>query len=103
MDRTLFALSLGLAGLILCPGTLHAAAQCAPHDDVSAQLAKQFGEVPRSMGLAQDNTVMEVYASAESGSWTITVTMPNGMTCLVAAGQNFETALPTQAAKGDPA
>lgn len=103
MDRTLFALSLGLAGLILYPGPLHAAAQCAAHDEVSAQLAKQFGEQPSSMGLAQDNTVMELYSSAENGTWTITVTLPNGMTCLVAAGQNFETVDQTKVAKGDPA
>lgn len=100
MDRTLFALSLGLAGMIACPNLLHAAPQCATHDDVSSQLAKQYGETPTSMGLAQDNTVMEVYSSAESGSWTITVTLPTGMTCLVAAGQHYESA---QVAKGDPA
>ena len=101
MDRTLFALSLGFAALLLTPGLAHAA-QCAPHDKVSADLAQQFGEQPSSMGLAQDNTVMELYASA-TGSWTLTATLPSGLTCLVAAGQNFETVTQTQAAKGDPA
>ena len=42
------------------------------------------------MGVAGGNRVMEVFASNESGSWTITVTHPNGVTCLVAAGQGFE-------------
>ena len=103
MDRTLFALSLGLAGILLLPGSLHAAAQCAPHDKVSADLAAKFGEQPTSMGLAHDNTVMELYASVTSGTWTLTATLPNGMTCLVAAGQNLETVQQTQPAKGDPA
>ena len=62
MNRTLFALSLGMAALILLPGALHAAAQCAAHDRVSAELAQKFGELPSSIGLAQDNTVMEVFA-----------------------------------------
>lgn len=103
MDRTLFAFSLGIAGLILLPQTLRAAAQCAPHDIVSADLSLKFGEQPSSMGLAQDNTVMELYSSADSGTWTITVTLPSGLTCLVASGQNFETVTQPQVAKGDPA
>ena len=103
MERTLFALSLGLAGLILLPADLHAAPQCAAHDLVAQSLANQFGEVRRSIGLARDNTVMELYAAAETGTWTLTVTLPSGLTCLVAAGDNFETTADTLPAKGDPA
>lgn len=102
MDRTLFALSLGLAGLMLLPLPAHAGVQCAPHDTVATNLATSFGEARRSMGLAQDNTVMELYA-AESGTWTLTVTLPNGMTCLVAAGTSFEATADTLPAKGNPA
>ena len=103
MERSLFALSLGLAGLILAPGALRAAPQCSAHDVVAESLANQFGEVRRSIGLAQDNTVMELYAAADTGTWTLTVTLPNGMTCLVAAGHNFETVEETLPARGDPA
>ena len=103
MERTLFALSLGLAGLILLPGALRAGPQCAAHDSVAQTLATQFGEVRRSIGLAQDNTVMELYAAADTGTWTLTVTLPTGMTCLVAAGRNFEMTADTLPAKGDPA
>lgn len=103
MDRTFFALSLGLAGLLLVP-TLGRASptQCSAHDTVAAELARQFSEQPHAIGLAQDATVMELYAS-DKGTWTLTVTLPNGMTCLVAAGDNFETVDPTRVAKGDPA
>ena len=79
------------------------AAQCAAHDVVAQNLATQFGEVRRSIGLAQDNTVMETYASAETGTWTMTLTLPNGQTCLVAAGDHFETTAATLPAEGDPA
>ncbi len=107
MDPNFFAktlgFSLGLAGLILLPGLGHAQpGQCGPHDTVAAALAKQFGEQSHAMGLAQDDTVMELYASAQSGTWTLTVTLPNGLTCLVTAGGNFETVTPTKAAKGAP-
>jgi hypothetical protein len=79
------------------------AAQCAAHDVVAQNLATQFGEVRRSIGLAEDNTVMETYASAETGTWTVTLTLPDGQTCLVAAGTHFETTAATPPAKGDPA
>ena len=102
MERTLVVMALGLAQLLLTPGLLHAAAQCAPHDKVAAELASKFAEQPTSMGLAQDNTVMELYAS-DTGTWTLTATLPNGMTCLVASGHNFETVQIRQAVKGDPA
>jgi hypothetical protein len=103
MDRSLFALSLGLAGLILLPAPLRATPQCAPHDTVATSLATGFGEARHSMGLAQDNTVMELYAAPDTGTWTLTVTMPGGMTCLVAAGKNFETVVEALPANGDPA
>jgi hypothetical protein len=52
------------------------------------------------MGLGANNAVVEVFASDASGSWTITVTMPNGLTCLVASGQAFETMADTPPAPG---
>lgn len=66
-------------------------ADCAPRERIVARLAEHFGETRRSIGLGANNAVVEVFASAESGSWTITVTAPNGQTCLVASGQAFET------------
>lgn len=66
-------------------------AQCATRDRVVERLASSFGETRRSIGLARDSAVMELFASDATGTWTITVTLPNGMTCLVASGQSFET------------
>ncbi len=62
---------------------------CASHQAITARLADIYGERRQAMGLGGNNAVVEVYASDESGSWTITVTQPGGPTCLVAAGQNF--------------
>ena len=44
--------------------------------------------------------VIEVFASEETGSWTILLTSPQGLTCLMAAGEAYETD-PEQAA-GNP-
>ena len=42
------------------------------------------------MGIGANNAIVEVFASDQTGSWTITVTAPGGLTCLVASGQAFE-------------
>ncbi|WP_443069351.1 hypothetical protein [Sulfitobacter sp. EhC04] len=63
---------------------------CGPRDVVVTRLAEGYGETRQSIGLGANNAVVEVFASDETGSWTITVTVPGGMTCLVASGQAFE-------------
>ena len=54
------------------------------------RLATAYGESRQSIGLGANNAVIEVFASTETGTWTITVTSPAGMTCLVASGQAYE-------------
>ncbi len=63
---------------------------CADHATVVERLGEHYGESRQSMGLASDNAVVEVFASMDTGSWTITVTRPGGPTCLVAAGQAYQ-------------
>lgn len=67
------------------------------------RLAEGYGETRQSMGLGANNSVIEVFASDETGTWTITVTMPNGMTCLVASGQAYEALAEALPAKGNDA
>lgn len=72
---------------------------CGPRDHVLNRLAEGYGETRQSVGLGANNAVIEVFASEETGTWTITVTTPNGLTCLVASGQAYEAlaeALPAQ-------
>ncbi|WP_435205150.1 hypothetical protein [Tateyamaria sp. 1078] len=76
---------------------------CGPRDVVVTRLAEGYGETRQSMGLGANNAVIEVFASEETGSWTITVTTPNGMTCLVASGQAFEELAEALPAKGNDA
>ncbi|WP_166417038.1 hypothetical protein [Cochlodiniinecator piscidefendens] len=64
---------------------------CAPRNVILERLADNYGETRQSIGLGRNNAVIEVFASTETGTWTITVTLPNGMTCMIAAGQAFET------------
>jgi len=47
--------------------------------------------------------MVETFASSETGTWTITVTLANGTTCLVASGQNYEALAEGLPTKGNDA
>ena len=76
---------------------------CAPRDAVVERLARSYGETRQAMGLGANNAVIEVFASDKSGSWTITMTGTNGITCLVASGQAFEAMAESLPALGNDA
>jgi hypothetical protein len=62
---------------------------CGKRDDVVRMLREQFGETPIAHGLSDSGAVAEVFTSS-SGTWTIVATAPNGLTCMVGAGQSWQ-------------
>jgi hypothetical protein len=100
MTKRFSGLSLGLFGLIFACGPASAGPECAARDQMVTVLSDRYGETRRGLGVAANNSVMELFASAETGSWTITVTMPDGLMCLVATGQSFEAVADELPAKG---
>lgn len=92
MNRAIgMTVGLGLMALAAQQATAEGGRNCAPRPVVLERLASGFGETRHGIGLGAQGVVVEVFASAETGSWTITATLPNGMTCLIAAGENYET------------
>jgi hypothetical protein len=102
MKNDLFALSLGFGALIWAAQNAQAAETCGERQAVIAQLQARYGETRQAIGLGGNNAVMEVFASAETGSWTILVTLPTGRTCLIAAGEAFEALPEVPRVPGDP-
>lgn len=88
--KELVFVTLAFAALATTGAKAQGARNCADRERVVARLADGYGETRQSIGLGANNAVVEVFASAETGTWTITVTAPGGMTCLVASGQAFE-------------
>ena len=102
MARMMIALSLGFAGVVLATQIARADPQCGPRAAVLAALADRYGETRRSLGLAGPTQVMETFANDDTGTWTITLTMPDGVTCMVASGQGFQTIDEALPARGTP-
>ena len=78
-----------IAAALIAPALAQAQSQnnCGNREVVVDRLSSKYGESRQSIGMAPKGRVVEVFASLETGTWTITVTTPNGITCLVASGQ----------------
>ncbi|WP_119458470.1 hypothetical protein [Rhodospirillaceae bacterium SYSU D60014] len=63
---------------------------CSKRTEVVAHLAKKFKEAPAALGLASNGGLLEVLTNGNGSTWTIIVTMPNGISCLVAAGEDWQ-------------
>ena len=90
------ALSALLIGWGISASPAEAQLACGDRGTVVASLHKKFSETPVSIGLASNGTVIEVFASPQ-GTWTIVMTKPDGESCVLMAGDNWED-LPTQVA-----
>ena len=79
-----------VAGITLPAAPAEAQMVCGKRTEMVRQLSEKYGETRRSMGLAEGRGVVELYASEETGSWTILVTSPQGTACMMAAGESFQ-------------
>ena len=76
----------------LAAGAAQAQTQtCSDHDTMVRHLAEGWGESRQSVALDAGNSMVELFASPETGTWTLTVTEPGGPTCMIASGHAFET------------
>ncbi|MEX2455612.1 MAG: hypothetical protein WD470_12960 [Rhodospirillaceae bacterium] len=78
---------------LIASASIPAAAQqpsCAKRSDILSHLASRYTEAPVAIGVANNGGIVEVLSSETGSSWTIIITMPNGATCMVAAGENWE-------------
>ena len=103
MSQQFFALSFGLAVLLSATQIAHSAPLCDTRGAVTALLADRYGEIRRAVGIAGQAAVMELFASDDTGTWSITMSLPDGRMCLMASGSNYETVTDELPARGDPA
>ena len=64
--------------------------RCTKRPDIIRHLAMKFSETPVAIGVSGDGGVMEVLSSDTGGSWTIIITKRDGISCVIAAGENWE-------------
>lgn len=79
-----FLIPLPAFGQMARPGAV-----CGERGKFLTHLGQNHKETPAAMGVTASGRVLEVLTS-EDGTWTIIITHPNGVTCMVAAGQAWE-------------
>lgn len=70
-----------------------AAGPCGPRADIADNLKREFNEAAVGHGLSMRGYVLELFVSAE-GTWTLIVSRPGGLSCLVDGGEGWETSPP---------
>lgn len=87
-------------------GSAAAMQACSTRAQILGALTKRYGEMPVAMGIASNGGLVEVLASpadggSKPGTWSIIVTMPTGISCLLATGESWETLLAVPV-RGEP-
>ncbi|MGO1121210.1 hypothetical protein ACTL6U_21140 [Rhodovibrionaceae bacterium A322] len=89
----------------LLSGTAPAAAQQAPtcnlRDKVLAHLAGKYSEAPVAVGVTSSGALLEVLSTPDGQTWTVLLTRPDGVSCLLAAGEGWRW-LPVEQDLPDP-
>ena len=77
------------AALVLASSSAFAAPQCKSRDKVLALLSETYSEAPVAIGVANNGGLVEVLSTDDDNTWSIIITSPQGMSCLVAAGEGW--------------
>jgi hypothetical protein len=65
---------------------------CGERNDLVQRLSAEFKENQAAVGMLHETAILEVFVS-DVGSWTILATGTDGRSCVLAAGQDWETAI----------
>jgi len=85
------ALAAVMFGVSFLPASSRAAVPqlCTQHGELVAQLDKKYGEKVTASGFDGAGNFVQVFSS-ENGTWTIAVSVPGGLTCVIAAGDDWD-------------
>ena len=89
MFKRLLATALVFGAAALAPPAYAQNAQCMPRDTLIETLQSRFGETLTGGGLQSESQLLELWSSQNTGSFTMLLTQPNGISCVVATGKNW--------------
>lgn len=101
--RILFAIALALGVATLTAPAQSQSMACGLRADIVASLGGKFGETRHGGGLAGPSAIFELFASETTGTWTILRTGSNGMSCVMAVGNGWQSDMGPAVETGDPA
>lgn len=89
LKTTMTISAISMAMSLAVTASTFAAPTCGTHKLITTTLATQYNEIPLHRGLTPKGTMVEIFSS-KAGTFTVVVTVPTGMSCLVTAGTNWQ-------------
>lgn len=83
----LFAL---LIPLFFCAGDALAGQKCNTRASIHTQLAEKYKETPIASGITASGALVEIFSTSDGRTWTMIITAPNGLSCLVGSGEAWK-------------
>lgn len=62
---------------------------CAPTPGVTKMLKDRYGETPGAAAITDDGAPLLIFSNPKTGTFTITIRRPGGVTCLMTGGNSW--------------
>lgn len=86
-------LAIALAALLIATSaSAQGVPRCGDSKLMAETLAERYGEMPTAFGIQGNGTMLQLYVSSKTGTWTAVISMPNKTSCIIAAGKQWHTA-----------
>lgn len=90
-QKIMLAFSIGFVAIMLTLKSAYANPEnCAERGKLLNKLNERYGESLQTTGLTPNGHLIETYAHPGTGTWTIILTLPNGISCMLASGKAYE-------------
>jgi hypothetical protein len=80
--------------LITWPFAVQGQAFCMKHSDFVAEAANEFQETLVGFGILSNKRIFGVFASPQGATFTVVFTTPEGLTCPIGTGHNWQNVFP---------
>ena len=84
------AISLAVTVLLGTQAPASAETACLPHAEVAKRLGDRYAETPVGIELASNGGLIELFSSPDGSTWTMVMTTPTGVSCVMAAGEAWQ-------------
>lgn len=99
--RTMSA-ALVFGAVATAPPAALAQSNCAPRDILVERLKERYAETLKGGGLQNANVMLEVWSSDSTGSFTVLMSRADGISCVVASGQDWTSVVAVTGADDTP-
>ncbi len=89
MNDAPFLTAAALAALLVCQSA-SAQGACDRRERVLGLLAEKYQETPVAAGVTTQDSLVEVLSDDAGKTWTIVVTSPQGISCLLLTGEGWK-------------